>query len=379
MTEERSPVMDGDDNDDHDTDSVGYAVSFQNNTLAPNYKPRYAHEETLEESAPSSSSSWTWSACRAIAWVCAASCRACGRVIASIARGDGRRRRRGRWWIALTIVVLVGVVGNALLASDLGALGGGGGGVLGVRDDASLARADSYGYFFDVPSRRWREIRTRVREARSRARDPTDWGPEFECPTTTTTVGGRTLCAPANAARRGGNDADGCLVYASRADVDAFAFETELRRALGKDADACEIHVFSPNPLSRGKTAPPPGVVFHAWGFRGAENNGEDGDDWRTIPVTAVELGHAGRTIDLFILDCEGCEYRVLEDTLLAGTDVRQASVQLHGARDRPEDARTLFDAMRERGYVLYDRRPDKADDTVEDYGWIRLAPSFFQ
>jgi hypothetical protein len=54
---------------------------------------------------------------------------------------------------------------------------------------------------------------------------------------------------------------------------------------------------------------------------------------FQTMEETVRKLGHAGRTIDLFKIDCEGCEWYTYKDWFQAGVDIRQVLVEVHSVK----------------------------------------------
>jgi Methyltransferase domain len=60
------------------------------------------------------------------------------------------------------------------------------------------------------------------------------------------------------------------------------------------------------------------GYHFHLWGL-GSQADMNAGvilgnGPLKTLEAIMGELGHTGRTIDVFKIDCEGCEYTVMQD-----------------------------------------------------------------
>jgi Methyltransferase domain len=98
-----------------------------------------------------------------------------------------------------------------------------------------------------------------------------------------------------------------CLVYSVGCSGN-YDFEDGLVELLG--AGTCEIHVFD---LSQDYTRPGDAhtndIHFHYWGLKSSyDKSGLSSKyTYKTLYETMQELGHIGRTIDLFKIDCEGC------------------------------------------------------------------------
>jgi hypothetical protein len=65
----------------------------------------------------------------------------------------------------------------------------------------------------------------------------------------------------------------------------------------------CEIHTFDPTIGGQPSNLPAGNIQFHPWGLAGQDNG-----TFKTLPAIINELGHTGREIDIFKIDCEGCE-----------------------------------------------------------------------
>jgi Methyltransferase domain len=234
-----------------------------------------------------------------------------------------------------------------------------------VPHSSSLAHEQSFGYFDDVTDENWRQRQRRAcahKHYRSEAvhhvkddTDPSRWYmlnyfPLFSCPNqervggagdgakwvcdplrlkkqqkttkeeTTNEVSARQApkvtaydATPQKAVALPAPDADSsnnnnkCLVYSVGCSGN-YDFEDGLVDLLG--AGTCEIHVFD---LSQDYTRPGDAhtndIHFHYWGLKSSyDKSGLSAKyTYKTLQETMQELGHTGRTVDLFKIDCEGC------------------------------------------------------------------------
>jgi hypothetical protein len=130
---------------------------------------------------------------------------------------------------------------------------------------------------------------------------------------------------------------EGCLVYSVGSNND-ISFEKAVKAHMG-----CEIHTFDP-------TVPEANFVghdvatFHEWGF--GEDNSELGPAYKSAATVIKELGHTGRAIDIFKIDCEGCEVMVMAPLLesIANGDVQvnQVQIELHQLEGFASDGAAL-------------------------------------
>lgn len=125
-----------------------------------------------------------------------------------------------------------------------------------------------------------------------------------------------------------------CLVY-SFGIHDSIEWELKMASEFG-----CDVYAF--DPTSKFATNVGPGVTFHKLGLQGrkgdvSQTHSEmydaiDPEKIRTLGDIRNMLGHQTRQIDILRLDCEGCEWGVLEQ--LACSDdselVDQAMVEMH-------------------------------------------------
>ncbi len=282
-----------------------------------------------------------------------------------------------------------------------------------------VAKQQSYHYFGSISEQKWQLLRERVHKIRSEqmlrikllgdtstatSKSGTkeifnqkhfyqhNYPAEFTCPHErrvggTKGGGGRWLCDPRNikiaSDDRVANGGNACLIYTSHSDLNDFAFELELLDILGGPS-SCEIHVFNPN--DDGQVDVPPGINYHPWGFKSSLNL-EEVPNMRSIEATAMSLDHEGFTIDLFSLDCSGCEFDIAQDL----TDhehfgssrfdplvFMQMVIQVHGV-NTVEMAHRFFQTFQDEGYVRFHKSLSKNGKQGEhDYGFLKLTKDFF-
>jgi hypothetical protein len=103
-------------------------------------------------------------------------------------------------------------------------------------------------------------------------------------------------------------DAKRCLIYSIGSNGD-YKFEDAVVDTLGQ---LCEIHVFDVGDFDRGAKNTNRGIIFHKWGLVSSYSSVGNNVTTHTFPEIKKLLGHEGRTLDVFKIDCEGCEWYVL-------------------------------------------------------------------
>lgn len=221
------------------------------------------------------------------------------------------------------------------------------------------------------------------------------WQAEFTCPhegrVGAVKDGGKYLCdphniVPASNERLQQHNGNGCLIYISTGNVNEYIFERELLKTIG----TCEIHVFSPNDEPELHSTPS-NIYFHPWGFKGENSKANDNSEhFFTVKNTLQALGHCGKTIDVFSLDCEGCEFDIYKDLFLQDhgekdidaeqckpAALMQILVQVHGAPTKVTN--DFFAAFQDQGYVTFHKGPSvEASGNEQDYGFLKLSNEFF-
>ena len=214
----------------------------------------------------------------------------------------------------------------------------------------NLAFDQSYGFFDDIANADWQQFyQTPAREAQhyhhpktpnEGVKDPSQWNfynwdRYFNCPHLQK-VGGlgggpkwtcdvERLRAVVQRRRQQQDDASRlnnkshCLVY-SIGSKGNFRWELGLVDILG--ADTCEIHVFDFGDYERPDLVAK-NIHFHQWGLGSSYSPEyrrpaiERGQPFLSFAETRRRLGHENRTIDLFKIDCETCEWYVVSGPFL--------------------------------------------------------------
>ena len=131
----------------------------------------------------------------------------------------------------------------------------------------------------------------------------------------------------------------------------------------------CEIHTFDFGDYSKG-ARDAGGVHYHQVGV------GQDAPpQFKSVSTIVQELGHGGRVIDIFKIDCEGCEWQTAQHWFHSNVTLRQIQVELHGSdiQNTPK----FFDLMYENNYVIFHKEPNIAYPGAIEYAFIKLSPEF--
>lgn len=266
-----------------------------------------------------------------------------------------------------------------------------------------LAEKESLGFFTDISDAQWK-LRKQLTHSTphhaksagyelpmstARAWYQNNWNEDFSC-LFEVGVGGITdghkfVCDPHRLNEQYGED---CLVYSFGSNGN-FDFE----RAVLELAPQCEIHIFDPDNYEPHMENEGIRATYHAFGLTGSyetdpmemsiadrlrEQVMKKKYDFKSFPEILQELGHAGRRIDIFKIDCEGCEYRTYKDWAVdVDADIRQIVVEVHNFPDNTND---FFQEMHEQGYVIFHKEPNiewSGGDCVE-FSFLKLHPDFF-
>lgn len=160
-----------------------------------------------------------------------------------------------------------------------------------------------------------------------------------------------------------------CLVYSIGSNGDP-SFEADIKNFIGPH---CEIHVFDMDDYSAEVSSV--GANFHQWGL--SHENVDNGKHvFKTLQQTMQELGHIGRPINIFKIDCESCEYQLVNEFFQPGVDLRQILIELHGDTKKMAD---FFQAMYNHGYVISHKEPALLWIEYIEYSFVKLHRNFFQ
>jgi len=180
-----------------------------------------------------------------------------------------------------------------------------------------------------------------------------------------------------------------CLVY-SIGSAGQFDFEESVQEHM----PSCEIHVFDhidhissrPSHLN---------ISFHSWGlkpsyrtpfsaineslprfYRKFMSRSLKSPNFKTIHEIRRELGHESRPIDIFKIDCEGCEWFTYLDWI--PLDIRQVQIEVHMT---PPVAIPFFEAFHNANFAIFHKEANVMGPRGDcfEYSFIKMAPSFFR
>lgn len=145
----------------------------------------------------------------------------------------------------------------------------------------------------------------------------------------------------------------GCVVYSIGSECD-FQFELGMQKAVG--VGTCEYHTFDPGDYENCIPEELQNAHYHRWGLIKQKDNGENppkpGQQYYGLKDTMKMLGHDKlEEIDVFKIDCEGCEWVSFNDWLDPEIPrLNQILVELHAPKK--DDAVKFFDTLQAEGYV---------------------------
>mmetsp|Transcript_25310 Transcript_25310/g.42053 ORF Transcript_25310/g.42053 Transcript_25310/m.42053 type:complete len:367 (-) Transcript_25310:180-1280(-) len=192
--------------------------------------------------------------------------------------------------------------------------------------------------------------------------------------------GGKWVCDP----HRIADQHAGCLVYSIGSSGDV-SFEKSVKMEI---SDACEIHTFD---IDKDKVRPSGQVVdyatelkayatFHQYGIGTLQQATAAPTKFKTLKQIMKDLGHEGRAVDIFKIDCEGCEWKLYEEIFQSEIALQQILIEVHEA-PMPA-ARNLFYTAHDAGYVIFHKEPNTIQENygrLVEYAFLKLEKGFFR
>ena len=232
-----------------------------------------------------------------------------------------------------------------------------------------LSSRDSSG-FLEYSDKQWMRMRAvhRAQSLRQRGRKSQvgkvffqyNWEPTLSCAFEQRIGvmgdGGKWVCDAYRIA-----EAEMCNVVSIGSNND-WSFE----KAVHKLNPRCKIFTFDHTIIPRNV---PAYVTFHKIGI-GPSDNGP----LLTVGSALRKIGLENKTVDIFKIDCEGCEKNIFLEFLKP--DLRQILIEVHSAN---WPVNSFFEAMNSAGYVIFHKEPNTygCGGNCIEYGFLKLKPEF--
>jgi hypothetical protein len=271
----------------------------------------------------------------------------------------------------------------------------------------SLAAKQSYGFFNDIPDEGWRRMQEKARNMVQYRypktpevgfQNPIMWyldnlQPDFTCPYVKR-VGGhgdgpKWTCDPHRLKKK-----KDCLIYSIGSEGN-YNFEESMIRELGDKH--CEIHVFDPGPYARSGDPKKNNIHYHQWGLKSSYDEaynaaislnalGGAAPALLSFQDTLKKLGHEGRTIDIFKIDCEKCEWANYRDWITQ--DIRQILIENHGVPSpngpnlwfhKALNVANYYDAFTENNFAMFSKEVNVyGGGNCLEFSYVKLHPDFW-
>ena len=232
-----------------------------------------------------------------------------------------------------------------------------------AHNDFQTALDQSYGFFDNINQGDWQKMKERIQSTPDCAVNceasgaaawyQSNWEPAFTCQHERRVGrwgdGGKWVCDP----YRITTNKQSCLVY-SVGSYNDFSFEEGVWLDVSPE---CEVHTFDPTIGEQPSNLPVgKNIHFHPWGLAS-----QDEGSYKTLPSIIKELGHTGREIDIFKIDCEGCEWDTYKSWFDGNTIIRQIQVEVHWGTEGapPTSAQNFMLFLKSKGYVIFHKEPN--------------------
>lgn len=239
----------------------------------------------------------------------------------------------------------------------------------------ALALNESDGFFNDIPAKNWIMMKQRYKDTPKRTTGPepahvyyqNNFEPTFTCQHEVRLGGSgdgpKWVCDPHRI------DPNNCLVYSIGSSND-FMFEEAVLKDI---SPTCEIHTFD-HTVGDHPSNKPKNVNFHPWGL--AKETGKY--PMKSMESISKELQHENRTVDIFKIDCESCEWATTQGWF-STLPHRQIQVELHEGTQNG-NAERFMALLQKKGYVVFHKEPNTlgCKGNCIEYSFLHLNEQFF-
>jgi hypothetical protein len=166
---------------------------------------------------------------------------------------------------------------------------------------------------------------------------------------------------------------EGCLIYSIGCNG-IFTFEEAILEIM----PFCEIVLVDPHDYSADiPAAIKDRVTYHTNALDASARKFQQQkfNNAISLPELMEKNGHTNRTVDIFKIDCEGCEWAAYHDLLK--TDLRQILVEVH--RWTLPQSPLFFQAMYDHGYAIFHKESNTfgCSGNCLEYSFIKLGKSY--
>lgn len=162
-----------------------------------------------------------------------------------------------------------------------------------------------------------------------------------------------------------------CLIYSIGSNGD---YQWEDGMYIETDG-LCEVHVFDYSKDYKRPEDSERNIHFHQWGLQSSQEP-QKGRKWKTLPQMIKELGHENRTINVFKIDCEGCEWSTFQDWV--SLDIRQILIETHYLPENRTHGLEFFDSFAKNNFVMFSKESNPwAGGKCFEFSYVKMHPDF--